>query len=335
MNAATWIDEADRANPSPLEVAKALGLQVRRNRVNPCPCCGKDAPRHPSCELGRDGWKCWTCGAKGKPRALAHAVLQDWRAVRALFAAQGWCSPYDAPRASTWTPPPPRPAPPEAAFPNRDELLRLLSTCRAPKDAPELHAWFHERGWTRRLPAAVLPDLYRWPKFWPFREYRLVVSLVDASGKIVSMHGRYPSATVPNNMGKTRWPAGCRSRGAFFADPRVARPWLRGGPAPVAVLVTEGITSYLSAACAVPKGWAVLGADNGSFPLLPVPDRTIPTFVATDCNDPDKTGDRYWREAKRRIPHARRLSLPGRMDVSDLLHPKSRCSFADLIGMQT
>lgn len=334
MNTASWIDEADRANPSPLEVATALGLQVRRNRVNPCPACGKNKPHHPPCELGRDGWKCWSCGAKGRPRALAFAVLGDWQAVRSLFAAQGWCSAPDRPRSYTWTPPPPRPAPPEPEFPDHDALVRLLRACRAPADAPEMHDWFRSRGWTRRLPAGILPDLYRWPKFWPFREYKLVVSMVDATGRVVSMHGRYPGANPPENMGKTRWPFGCRSKGVFFADPVVCRPWLRGGPAPVGVLVTEGVTSYLSAACAAPAGWAILGADNGSFPLLPIIDRSIPTFIATDRYDPDGTGDRYWREAKGRIPHACRILLPGRMDVADLLHPKSHCSFADLIAMQ-
>lgn len=336
---ADWFDEVKRAAPDIGDVAAALGMDVRGRRFGPCPECGVDDRRHPPVGITfrGEGWRCYHCQAVGDAVALVALVTvgtrrpkgMAWGEVRAVCAAQGWCS-GDGERA-TWTPPVARPRV-EAPYPERDELVRLLLACRRPMEAPELHPWFAARGWTRRLPAGVLPDVYGWPGFWPehMRGFKLVVPMVTPDGRVTSMHGRWPSTVAP--WGKTRWPKERRATGLLFSDPWVGRPYLQGGRRPDRVLVTEGITSFLSACCRTVPGTAVIGADNGGFGALPKM-TGVSVFVATDCGDADGTGDRYWREAKARIPHARRVLLPGKMDVADILHPNARCSFDDLLTM--
>lgn len=334
----SWFDELRASAPDILDVAQALGLQVRGTRFGPCPSCGRDSPRHHPItrQAGGAGWMCAGCKTTGDVVRLACIVLTgspkgDWGPVRAFFAAHGWCSAEgDVPYA-------PRPAPKRVAaelpYPDRREVLAVLGACRPAAAVAELHSWYASRGWNRRLPAGVLPDVYPWPEWWQgLRGWKLVVPMVDTAGAIVSLHGRWPAIDSPH--GKTRWPKGRRAGGLLFADPWRARPLLRGVNRGVErVLVVEGVTSYLSACCHMPPDVAVLGADNGGFPALARLPFSLPTWIATDCGDPDGTGDRYWREAKRAVPHAQRVLLPGRMDVADLLHPAVGCTFQDLFEM--
>lgn len=342
--ASSWLEEVRQSSPRAIDVAQALQLRVSRNRFGPCPICGGDDKRHPPVTT-RDGtWCCQKCKEGGSVTGLvAYALFGSmpgkgdtrWRQVRAWFADHGWCSAYaagDAPRTYT-----PRTAPPPEAplpFPPRPALLALLRACVSPAQTTILHPWFRSRGWTRRLPAGVLPDLDIYPAFWPHRAHRLLVPCVSTTGEIVSMHGRIPSKDAP--QGKTRWPYRCASKPLFFADPWVGRPMLRGEITPRRILIVEGVTSYLSACCHAPADTAIIGADNGSFPFLAetvIPRLDAPVYAAPDCNDPDRTGDRYWREIKRAVPRARRLCLPGRMDVADLLAYGKRCTMEDLVGM--
>jgi hypothetical protein len=204
-------------------------------------------------------------------------------------------------------------------------------------------AWCLSRGFLprrdRALPAGVLPDVYPWPAFWPrsHAPFRLVVPMCDARGVVRSMHGRLPSSDQRDlGRGKTRWPAERRCSRLLFASPS-ARRFLRGeGPDPRLVFIAEGVTSFLAATSHAPDDVVVLAADNGGFPALAdtvLPRLRVPVIAAPDCHDPDGTGDRYWREIRRAIPRARRLDLPGRMDVADLLHPRAMCSFDDLMAM--
>ena len=332
---ASWFDEVRSSSPRVDAVAVALGLEVRGRRFGPCPACGKENRHHHPCTIHGDTWMCAHCKEKGGVAQLAAVVLTGsrkpavWHDVRAFFAAHGWCSAWKDRVAFV-----PRPAPPrvetELPLPPKEELLALLHACRLPETAPELFPWFRERGWNRRLPAGILPDLYRWPAWWRFREWRLVVSMVTPDGAVASMHGRVPGRDTPK--GKTRWPFSCRSKGLLFASP-LARQMLRGATSPPRVLVVEGVTSYLSACCWAPPDVAVLGADNGGWPALAQARITGEVWMAPDCGDPDRTGERYWMEGKRAVPRARRVLLPGRMDVADLLHPRARCSFEDLLTM--
>lgn len=341
MNTPSWLDELRQSSPRAADVAQALNLRVTHGRFGPCPACNKDDRRHPPVKATNGAWHCHACKAGGGPSHLVEYALfgaplpkgdPRWRELRSWFASHGWCS--GSSTAREYTPKAPPPPEPPLPFPPRAALLALLKSCTSPVRVRELHPWFHSRGWTHRLPAGVLPDLDIYPAFWPHRQHRLLVPCVSPTGQIVSVHGRIPSQDAPT--GKTRWPYRCASKPLFFADPWVARPMLRGELTPRRILIVEGVTSYLSAACRADRDTAVIGADNGSFPFLAqtvIPSLNVPVYAAPDCNDPDGTGDRYWREIVGAVPRARRVLLPGRMDTADLLHPRSRCLVDDLMEM--
>lgn len=299
MNAlrTSWFEELRAAAPNVLEVAEALGMGVRQRRFGPCPACGKDDPRHPPLtpRHGGNGWMCASCKETGDVARLAAWRVtgsakpspDGWSQVRGVLAGSGWCSP--AGPASTWTPAPSRPMP-ELPFPDERELWRLLRACRPVSDAPEVAAWCAERRFSARLPAAVLPDVYRWPPWWPFRgrPWRLVCSMVDAGGVVRGLHAR---ATEPTDRGKTRWPLDRRATGLLFADPWTARPMLRGKATPRRVVVAEGITDYLAASRHAGPDTAILGAASGGFAALGMAGipRTATVYAWTD---PDAAGDR-------------------------------------------
>lgn len=167
---ARWFDEVRQAAPNILDVAAALGLEVRRNRFGPCPACGHEEPRHPPLTVrhGGGGWMCAHCKEYGDAVNLVAVVRcgtkrptgNQWDAVRAVFAEHGWCV-GDGNR-DTWTPPPRRVAP-VAPYPDHDQLLGLLGACRKIQTVPPVLDWCKSRGWNRPVPAAVLPDVYPWP----------------------------------------------------------------------------------------------------------------------------------------------------------------------------
>jgi hypothetical protein len=188
----------------------------------------------------------------------------------------------------------------EPPYPDRGEVMGLLRACRPIETVPEVAAWCVAGGLPGRVPAAVLPDVYPWPAWWPFRgrPWRLVASMVDAAGVVRSMHGR---ATEPVENGKTRWPMDRRATGLLFADPWVGRPMLRGLVAPTRVVVAEGMTDYLAAACRYARrDTAVLGASAGGFLALGM--AAIPkSAVVYAWTDPNAAGDRYAAEIVRAL----------------------------------
>lgn len=295
----SWFDEVRAAAPDVLDVAAALGLTVSRRRFGPCPACGKEDRRHAALtpRHGGRGWMCAHCKETGDALRLAAWVVTGgpkpdaagWDRVRGLFAAQGWCSGEAVPRGA-WTPPPVR-APVEVPFPDPVELRGLLRACRSVGAVPDVQEWCRGRGFGGAVPAAVLPDVYPWPAWWPFRgrPWRLVVSMVDASGAVRSMHGR---ATEETDRGKTRWPLERRAGGLLFADPRTARPMLTGKGEASRIVVVEGITDYLAVASRAPAGTAVLGACSGGFAALGQA-RITAGAVVYAATDPDAAGERY------------------------------------------
>lgn len=303
-----WFAEARSSGVPVATVAEALGLRVLRGRrIDPCPACRRSDPREPSVSAAAGnglGWRCHACDASGDALGLAALVLvgtehpsgADWGRVRDWYAAHGWCSAAGA-RSAPWTPPPIAARPvEEVAYPDGAELRTLLRGCRPIDAVAEVAEWCRGRGLVGRVPAAVLPDVARWPGWWPWgrRPWRLVVSMVDASGTIRGMHGR---ATEPHDGPKTRWPYRCRASGLLFADPVVARPMLRGEAAPRRVIVCEGMTDYLAAACRAPGDVAVLGASSGGFGALrgvKIPNGAT-VVIATDD---DKAGDAYAAEIR-------------------------------------
>lgn len=295
-----WFEEVRTANPDVLDVAASLGLSVRSRRFGPCPACNKDTPRHHPLtpRHGGSGWMCAHCKATGDVVRLAAWVVagqpspdrDGWERARSALAAGGWCSPGDG---SAWTASPRAPTP-EEPYPDQHELWRLLRACRPVPTSKAATAFWARRGFGSVYPAAVLPDVFPWPRWWPFRgaPWSLVVSMVDAAGTVQSIHARHVES-IPVEGGKTRWPFERNARRLLFADPVLARPMLRGQPVDVRrILVVEGITDYLAAASRPSPGLAIVGACSGGFGALSsirVPPG-VTAFVATDH---DTTGNRY------------------------------------------
>lgn len=326
-----WADELRQAAPDILDVAAHLGLIVSRRRFGPCPACGEGDRHHPPVTPRHNGrgWLCARCKAHGDAIRLTCWVGlgrdraqsgDEWGTVRARLAAGGWCS-ADG-EAWAWTPPPPRPPPPELPYPDGRELRYLLGACSPVASSLPVARWCQSRGFDpAHVPAAVLPDRYDWPAWWPYgaRPWRLVVSMVDARGVVTSMHGR---ATENTDRGKTRWPLERRAAGLLFAD-SPGRRLLRGAECPEIqrVLVVEGITDYLAAASRRHPETAVLGACSGGFAAL----SALPdvwggvVYVATDS---DQAGQRYAAEVERAVGllvDLRRVVLPSGVDVADYL----------------
>ncbi len=255
------------------------------------------------------GWMCAGCKGTGDVVTLAAWRIAGnprpsgaaWGPVRAFFASHGWCS-GDGSAAGEWAAPARREVP-VVPYPDRGELLDLLQACRPVDTVPEVRAWCDERGIVGRVHGAVLPDVHRWPAWWPYRArpWRLVVPMVDALGKVASMHGR--ATEDDGGRGKTRCPYERRGDGLFFADPLIGRAMLRGEAEPARVVVVEGVTDYLSAAryaTAGPGGTAVLGGISGSFGAMA--QARIPKAATVYAwTDPDEAGDRYAREIARAL----------------------------------
>ena len=235
--------------------------------------------------------------------------------VRAALSSGGWCSPGDG---AAWTPTV-RAAAPELPYPDERELWRLLRACRPVPTSHAAYGFWGRRSFGPSYPAAVLPDVFPWPAWWPFRgaPWSLVVSMVDAAGSVRSIHARHVEA-VPVEGGKTRWPFERNAKRLLFADPILARPMLRGADVDVRrVLVVEGITDYLAAASRPSAGLAILGACSGGFGALSevrIPSSAV-VYAATD---PDSAGDRYADEIahalRGKVADIRRLRLPPAQD---------------------
>jgi 5S rRNA maturation endonuclease (ribonuclease M5) len=78
----------------------------------------------------------------------------------------------------------------------------------------------------------------------------------------------------------------------MFADPRTARPMLKGTGEAQRVVVVEGITDYLALASRVGPETAVVGACSGGFGAL-AQARISPGAVVYAATDHDPAGDRY------------------------------------------
>ena len=295
-----WFAEVDAATTT-REVAAALGLTVKRRKFGPPPCCGDNDARGAAGSVRDRLWVC-KCGAKGNMAGLVKLALgtQDWREVRAWFAARGWCSSDGA--ASTWVAPV-RPPPVEVPYPDADELARFLTLGGPVEDDPEVAAFWHARGFGARTGAAwALPERARWPAWWPLGHrslYRLACPMYDAHGVVRSVHARAvrDPGTWPDGKPrmKTCAPKGVRGDSLLFADPWIAVPMLRGEDVRCDVLVVEGITDYCAVTSVALPGLAILGGISGSFKALA--DVRLPpgcvVFVGTD-NDP--AGDKYAAE---------------------------------------
>jgi 5S rRNA maturation endonuclease (ribonuclease M5) len=144
-----------------------------------------------------------------------------------------------------------------------------------------------------------------------------VIPAYDHTGAARSIHAR---AIDDSAIRKTTWPQGVDSKGLFFADPRLARPMLRGkGTKADKVLICEGLTDYLWSVQSAPEDCAVIGIASGSIASLNLVrwPSDVKIYIGAD---PDAAGDRYASEIAaslssipcRRIPlHTLRTSPNG------------------------
>jgi hypothetical protein len=222
---------------------------------------------------------------------------QDWRDVRAWFAARGWCSSDGV--ASTWVAPV-RPPPVEVPYPDADELAHFLTLGGPVEDDPEVAAFWHARGFGARAGAAwALPERARWPAWWPLGYkslYRLACPMYDARGVVRSVHARAvrDPGTWPDGKArmKTCAPKGVRGDSLLFADPWIAVPMLRGERVSCDILTIEGITDYCATTSQALPGLAILGVISGScaaFADIVFPPGAV-LFIGTDN---DAAGDKY------------------------------------------
>lgn len=289
-----------------------LGLERHGKRWGPCPACGAERDGRRGVLLDKDtGWWCTKCRTGGDALDLVSYRLLGiparesgprFRDVLAWFDASITLAPEPAP------PPKPQRAPVSS-------VAALLKLAVPPTEHGPASSFLRSRGIAPdTAPCGVLPDTAGAP-FWPAhfsRNWPLVVPAYTARGVLAGLHGR----AIGPAPRKSTWPKGIASAGLVFADPVHARPWLRGGPAPLRLLIVEGITDYLAAAstCDMP----VLGYESGSLSAIEqIRDWPIRVIIATDN---DEAGDRYARQIASALPRRVRAY---RANPSRLIHAQT------------
>lgn len=197
--------------------------------------------------LHRSGatWHCNACGERMSDAALVHHALGlTWKQAYRWLEGEAVGEPLEGARE------------PEALErPDVDVLRRELR-----RAAPVPAAALDELG----LPRAAGRAAGWLPRTSLLRPgYPLVVPAFTGVGELASLQGR----SVPTRSPKTSCPTGYDFRGLLFLDASLARPFVRGGPAPERLFVAEGLTDYLTA-CALLPGWGVIGVVSGSASAL-------------------------------------------------------------------
>jgi hypothetical protein len=279
-----------------VEVAQALGLQIKARRWGPCPKCGAESAsrtdRRLPVMLFSDHWWCVACRGGGNDVSLASWAIAGSR--RPTAEVMDFLEHRTARQARRSEPRPE--APPKRVDPS--EALRRSVPLRDASD-PALDAWLARRRIDKAAPAGWLPRFSApWWSFWD-REaeafisaaptFPIILPACTGRGKVEAVHGISPLPEVAPH--KTMWPRGYESRELLFAGPKT-RAWLGGaGPAPAEVVVVEGATDFLTASVVFPRT-TILGITSGSAAALGmVPKvRGQRWYVATD---PDTAGQRY------------------------------------------
>lgn len=290
-------------------VAPELGLTMKGRRWGPCPACNeerstKDA-RAPVIAIHKGAaWKCYACGDNGSAvNAVSFRLFGEklgkgdhrWRDLIGWYADRGWAEQRGNAQPVKMRPiPAPKPQPVVHIDPSQ-----VLRQCRP----PDCREWLESRGYTRPVPAGMLPPGWAcdwWP--WPDR-FPLVVPAFDTTGKLRSMHGRSLNASDDR---KTTWPKGTTSRGLVMAT-KPARSLLRGESEPSTLIICEGLTDFLQ--LGQDQKAAILGVASGvDLSGLTLTSATM-VIVVTDG---DLAGDTYAQHiADQLAPHpVRRLECP-------------------------
>ncbi len=344
---APWWEEAKRW---PLAtVAAELDITARRGRYGPCPACGAEADNGRGVLRfygpGESLWKCHGggCGASGagldlvgwavNGRELNRADPAGYAAVRAWYAARGWCEPDPRDEGATRTPrkrPKPPPEPKPEAEPKRapradlEALWGASSTLDEP--APkEVAAFLDRRGFEleRLAPLGLVrvlpnPSGYHWPSWWPgYRDtwapYRLAVRAYEPDGTLAGIHAR---AVLPleemrvlgltrtkrngaeEMSPKTRWPLGMDAGGLLMASAgglMVLEAHRYTTHKLRGVLVCEGLTDLLRASSKVAEERLPLGVLAAAAGGFSSLARVRwpEGFEVFIATDTDDTGDKY------------------------------------------
>lgn len=233
-------------NPSVLEVATRLGLEVRRDGFGPCPVCG--ATRRGSADgrppltcaqrAGGERWRCWAsgCAARGGSVALVAAVRLGevpgkgdprWATVYAELHDESPTARATRPQTRVFPAGNTRSvSSPRGDISNRPDatsVAELWAACVPlnSQDRDPAISWLSTyRGLSVDGISAldlvrVLPNHYRWPRWVPtlgmdraawLQVYRLAVPTFTASGDLAALRFRAVDRVGP------RWtaPAGCR-----------------------------------------------------------------------------------------------------------------------------
>lgn len=288
--------------PDVASVAPRLGLAVRRRRLGPCPACRADrsgSDRRPPVVFGGPRWKCTTCHATGDSINLVALVVGSHR--KDYSAAFAWLKRGDIAPAFEAAPDSGAQRIPEAEL--RSVLRSATPIGRTTN--PAVLAFVGRKFPTvdrNLIPAGVLPTsshpvydrLSRlddrgpwWPRRWA-DTWRLVVPAFTGTGTLAGLHARAVGDASP----KARWPLGGQYRGLIFADPRHARPFLQGGPPPDRLIITEGLTDFLTA-CAVWPNHGVIGIESGSMSALRLFAHRLGDAQVVDACDYDRAGEAY------------------------------------------
>lgn len=277
-----WHEDARRVDF--FQVSHELGIErTRDGKLTPCPGCGERLRSKNDDRLGpvymiyRDTrWRCGRCDRRGDSLDLVAMVLRGTicdpeavPAVRAWFAARGWCEPDPggpSPEKVTVREAPAQiverePAPPE-------EVAELWERCERVGDSSTAQDWLRSRALDPTLVeerdlCRVLPvggALPAWARHWEERfPCPVLLPLYGPTGSLVGLQGRRVDGARPKSVAAQ----GVRRIGVY-AD-AVGIALLRWGARPgwwegCAAVLAEGEPDFLT--------WATRYPDTTDAPAV-------------------------------------------------------------------
>jgi hypothetical protein len=311
--------------PRPLIEALGLGDGAKRQPGDGVTIrCPVHNERTPSCSvtLGPDGTvrvRCFACEFSGDALTLVAAAYQldTTRDFLRVLQAAAQLAGYDLDAPDRAAPPPKRREIPPPQRPDANDLAALWTACGSVADLREhqhdedsrvirfladrgIHAG--ELGVLDIARVTPQPHDYDWPAWWPqawARSWRIVTLAYEADGIAVSLHARAIDGSTP----KTRWPLRCASSGLLFAN-KIGHKMLCGIREPQRILVTEGMTDFLSASVMVAnegREHAVIGITSGSAQALSKVAWPPRVGVAIITHE-DRAGETYATQVRAALP---------------------------------
>lgn len=277
---------------SVLETAARLSIEVDKRPGNrspgsfPCPICGAEKRHGETGRFARGavgikpgdaGWSCYECPAEGDAMGLVCAVFFQKLKLPELSEGQKqtvreWVTgvaAHEIPKRKHYKPPPP-------AYPPKESIERVWSSCVPVTEDEEVSEWCREHfidpelcakhDWARALPRSF-------PHHWVHANRRFIAPLRNVDGEIVSLKAR-----GLEEGSKSRPPAGFSTQKLCFFDP--------ASDGTTRVIFVEGEKKFAQMSGKAP-GTRVIGIMNGSVTdeyakLVPA---TAEVWILTDHND--------------------------------------------------